>query len=161
MAELVITADGPGEPSEELKRRDAVLAFLTQAKNRFKTIADTESTLRNDMLDDMRFRSGDQWPDTIKVTRQVDGRPCLTINRIPQFLRQVTNQQRASRPGIKVNPVDDGADRDTARVLQGLIRHIETKSNADVAYSWGGEGQVTMGRGYWRVNTQYVSVMMT
>ena len=75
------------------------------------------------------------------------------MNRIPQFLKQVTNQQRAARPGVKVNPVDSGADKETAKVFQGLIRHIETKTDADIAYSHGGEDQVTMGRGYWRIRT--------
>jgi hypothetical protein len=63
---------------------------------------------------------------------QEDARPCLVINRIPQFIQQVTNDQRQNRPSIKVHPVDDQADVETAKVIQGLIRHIEYNSNADV-----------------------------
>jgi len=54
-----------------------------------------------------------------------------------------------------VLPVDSGADIKTAEVFQGLIRHIEQQSDASVAYSTAGDHQATMGRGYWRIDTEY------
>jgi hypothetical protein len=70
-------------------------------------------------------------------------------------VRQVTNDQRQNRPSIKVNPVDDKADIDTAKILQGLIRHIEYSSNSDVAYDTAFEGAATKGIGYFRAITDY------
>jgi hypothetical protein len=83
------------------------------------------------------------------------GKPCITVNRIPQFLRQVVNSARANKPAIQVNPVDSGADPDTAEILQGLCRHIEIKSHAAVAYETATEHQAEMGRGYFRLTTEY------
>lgn len=143
------------ETSDEDRHRQIVQEFLATARKRFKTVADSEARLRQEMRDDLRFMAGEQWPKDIEAERALDGRPCLTINRLPQFRRQITNQQRSSRPAIQVNPVDGGADPATAEVFQGVIRSIERQSDADIAYMTAGEHQVTMGRGYWRVLTQY------
>tara|TARA_B100000949_G_C14289143_1_gene456185 strand:- start:5874 stop:8279 length:2406 start_codon:yes stop_codon:yes gene_type:complete len=130
--------------------------FLRLAHMRFHTVVSAEAELRKNMLEDLKFRASEQWPEQVKTMRNADSRPCLTVNRIPQFIRQVTNNQRASRPAIAVNPTGDDADQDVAEVIQGVVRHIENKSDADVAYSTAGDHQATMGRGYIRVITDYV-----
>jgi hypothetical protein len=130
--------------------------FLNTAHARFRTIVDAEAELRKNMLEDLKFRASEQWPESVRTMRNTDNRPCLTVNRIPQFIRQVTNNQRASRPAIAVSPTGDSADPDVAEVIQGLVRHIENKSDADVAYTTAGDHQATMGRGYVRVITDYV-----
>ena len=93
----------------------------------------------------------------IKAQRQLDGRPCLTINKLPQYILQVTNEQRQQRPAIQVNPVGDGADVDTAEILQGTCRHIEVNSNAEVAYDTGFDSMVRGGFGFWRIVTDYIT----
>lgn len=130
-------------------------AILRLARERFKLAQEAETDIRRDALDDMKFRAGQQWPDEIKTARNIDKRPCLTINRLPQFLRQVTNELRQNRPGIQVDPVDDKGDKDTAKVLQGMVRHIEYASNAEVAYDTAVDGQCTGGFGFFRVITKY------
>ena len=137
-------------------QRETVDAFLRLAHERFRTVNDAESELRAKMLEDLKFRASDQWPDHIRSDREKDNRPCLTINRLPQFIRQVTNNQRASRPAVAVSPTGDDGDPEIAEVFQGIVRHIENRSDADVAYSTAGEHQVTMGRGYVRVITDYI-----
>lgn len=130
-------------------------ALLETARKRFDLAVAAEAKMREDALDDLKFRAGEQWPDDVKQAREMDRRPCLTINRLPQFVRQVTNDQRQNRPSIKVSPVDDNADIETAKIYQGLIRHIEYNSNADVAYDTAFEGAATKGLGYFRVITDY------
>jgi hypothetical protein len=130
--------------------------LLQQARERFKLASEAEESIRRESLEDLRFRAGEQWPENIKIDRQNSGRPCLTINRIPQFLRQVTNEIRQNRPAIQVNPVDDQADPETAEILQGIMRHIEVSSDADVAYDTAAEHAATFGFGYLRVITDYV-----
>ena len=95
--------------------------FLSVAKHRFNVAAEYEEQSRQDELEDAKFMIGEQWPVDIKSQRLLEQRPCLTINRIPQFVRQITNDQRQNRPSIKVNPVDSDATVDTARILQGMI----------------------------------------
>lgn len=132
-------------------------AFIRLARERFKESSDAEHDLRKDMLEDYRFYNSEQWPAHIKAARMLDERPCLTINRLPQFVRQVVNQARQAKPAIQVNPVDSGSDPDTAEVFQGICRHIEVQSKAHVAYSTANEHQAIMGRGYWRVLTEYAA----
>jgi hypothetical protein len=70
-------------------------------------------------------------------------------------VRQVTNDQRQNRPGAKVIPVDDNADVEVADIFNGMIRHIEYISDADVAYDTACENQVSYGEGYLRLLTEY------
>lgn len=127
------------------------------ALERFKLAEEAYAESRDLALKDLKFGAGDQWPADMKATRKHEGRPCFTINRMPQHIRQVTNDQRQNRPSIKVSPVDDHADVETAKILQGIIRHIEYDSNADVAYDTGFDGAVRQGFGYLRILTEYVS----
>jgi hypothetical protein len=132
-----------------------VADLLSRAGTQFRKIADAEATLRVNQLDDLHFRASEQWDAQSITDRDSDGRPRLTINRLGQFIRQVTNAQRAANLAIEVLPVDDKADGDTAEVFQGIIRNIENQSDAQVAYSTAGDHQATIGRGYWRIVAEY------
>ena len=144
--------------TEEKSKRsqEQIDEILRVARDRFVLSDEAFKDIRTTALEDLKFRAGDQWPEEIKSERNQDGRPCLTINRIPQFIRQITNDQRQNRPAIRVSPVDDKADIDTAKILQGIIRHIEYNSSADTAYDTAFEGAVTQGFGYFRILTDYV-----
>jgi len=106
---------------------------------------------------DLEFLVGDQWPEDIKRQRQLENRPCLTFNRLPTFLHQVTNDQRQNKPGIKTHPVDGGADIKRSEINQGVIRHIEYISNADIAYDTAVNSAAAIGFGFWRLITEYES----
>jgi hypothetical protein len=71
------------------------------------------------------------------------------------MVRRVTNALRENRPRIKVHPVGSGADVQVAKVIDGLIRHIEAGSSADVAYDTAVECAVRGGWGYWQVRSKY------
>lgn len=143
----------PATPEEkEFSRRQAI---LSEGRARFKMSADTETPLRARMLDDKLFRAGEHWPAHVKAQRQGDKRTILTIDRVGHPIRLVTNQQRESGPAIQIKPVDDQADPKTAEILQGQVRAIEHDSHADVAYDTAFEDAVVMGRGYFRVLTEY------
>jgi hypothetical protein len=140
--------------------------ILTVARSRMKMAMAAFSQTREDELDDLRFYAGSpdnqwQWPADVLQTRgavqgqTINARPCLTINKLPQHVHQVTNEQRMNRPGIKVIPADDKADVDMADVFNGVIRHIEYISDADVAYDTACENQVSYGEGYIRLLTEY------
>lgn len=151
----VLTASSPPDPNEAWTKK--VREFLALAKARFKLAVEAESENRRAALEDLKFRTGEQWSPDIETSRNLDGRPCLTINRLPQFIHQVTNEQRQQRPSIQVNPVGDGADEDTAEVFQGITRHIELNSEAEIAYDTGFESCVTCGMpGWWEITTDYI-----
>jgi hypothetical protein len=130
--------------------------ILAEAREAFQLAADAEAENRREALDDIRFaRLGEQWPQKVQRERDLEGRPCLTINRLPAFIRQVVNDARQNKPAISVHPVDDVADPATAEVFNGLIRHIEQSSDAEVAYDTALDFAVTGGFGYFRINTRY------
>jgi hypothetical protein len=140
--------------------------ILAVARSRMTMAMSAFSQTREDELDDLRFYAGSpdnqwQWPADVLQTRgavqgqTINARPCLTINKLPQHVHQVTNEQRMNRPGIKVIPADDKADVDVADVFNGVIRHIEYISDADVAYDTACENQVSYGEGYIRLLTEY------
>jgi hypothetical protein len=129
--------------------------LLSVARSRFTQALDAESTTRRLQELDLAFLGGDQWEASIKAQRDRDRRPCFTINRLPQFVHQVTNEQRQHPPAIRIQPVDDQADVETAKILQGVIRHIEVSSHADIAYDTARQHQVGQGLGYFRVLTAY------
>jgi Phage P22-like portal protein len=140
--------------------------IISVAKSRFTMAVSAYSESREDELDDLRFYAGSpdnqwQWPADVLATRgsvqgqTINARPCLTINKLPQHVRQVTNDQRQNRPSGKVIPVDDKADVEVAEIFDGLVRHIEYISDADVAYDTACENQVAYGEGYIRLLTEY------
>lgn len=132
--------------------------LLKDAREAFELACEHEAENRREALDDLRFaRLGEQWPEKVRRDREMDGRPCLTINRLPAFIRQVVNDGRQNKPAIVCHPVDDGADPETAEVFNGLIRHIEQSSDAEVAYDTALDFAVTCGLGYFRINTRYAS----
>lgn len=143
--------------SSQASTEDEKLLLL--ARERFDLCAEAESDNRKEMLDDAEFLAGKQWPDDVRNSREQDKRPCLTINKLPQYVNQVVNDQRQNRPSIKVNPVDEGASIETAKVFQGLIRHIETNSNGDIAYDRAFEPAAGRGLGYFRITTDYCDPM--
>lgn len=132
-------------------------SIVDLARERFKIADESTNEQRKIALEDLEFSAGDQWPEDAKKDRAQDKRPCLVINRIPQFIRQVTNDQKQNKPSIKVFPVDDKGDVDTAKILQGLTRHIEYNSNANIAYNYAFDGAVRKGFGFFRIVTDYVS----
>lgn len=135
------------------KKNDDLLA---EGRKCFERARDKESNNRKNWIDDVRFaRLGEQWPEGVKKQRQQEGRPCLTINRLPAFIRQVTNDARQNTPSIKFHPVGDEADQETAKILDGLARNIEYTSNADVAYDNALDNAVCGGFGYFRISTDY------
>ena len=140
--------------------------ILTTARARLELAIAALSESRLDEMDDLKFYAGSpdnqyQWPADVLATRgavqgqTINARPCLTINKLPQHVRQVTNDQRQNRPGAKVIPVDDDADVEIAEIFNGMIRHIEYISDADVAYDTACENQVAYGEGYLRILIEY------
>ncbi len=148
------------------KPKNSASDILTVARARLDMAVSALAESREDEIDDLRFYAGSpdnhwQWPADVLATRgavqgqTINARPTLTINKLPQHVRQVTNDMRQNRPGAKVIPVDDNADVQVAEIFNGMIRHIEYISDADVAYDTACENQVAYGEGYITLMTEY------
>jgi portal protein len=142
-------SDDPAETDEEI--------FL-EAAQRLKISEEAMGTNVSYAIDDLEFEDGQQWPDDLYNQRKTQRRPTLTINHTRTACRRVINNMRQQRPRIKVHPTGGGARVEDAKVISGLIRHIENQpqAKASVAYDTGGESAVKIGWGYWRIHADWV-----
>jgi hypothetical protein len=103
---------------------------------------------------DVDFCSPDnQWPQGVRDQRL--GRPTLAADRLNAQVKQLTNAQRENRPAASIHPTNSAANEDTANVMEGIVRQIETESSADMAYDEAFEWAVRSGIGFWRILTEY------
>ena len=134
-------------------------SLLELARKRFKLATDAFSETRQLQREDQRFALGspdNDWQWNTDDVKARGNRPLLTINKLPLHITQVTNDARQNRPAIKIRPVDDKADVETAEVFNGVIRHIESNSDSDTAYDMAIDNSATHGEGYIRVLTDFL-----
>jgi len=148
--------DSVGKKAESKKKSDEV---LQNARKRFEAAESFELDERKEQIDDLKFAEGAndyQWPADVKQDRTAAGKPIITINRLPSFLDQVEGDQRQAAMSIKVRPVDDVADPETAKILEGMIRNIEYASTVKVVRQTAANSAAACGRGHYRILTEYV-----
>lgn len=132
-------------------------ALLAEAKENYRRGYERDKDNIEAGYDDLKFLDGEgQWDSSIREERKRDDRPCITVNVLPQFVRQITGDMRMNKPAIKVTPVDDEAVAAKAdKIYGGMIRYIENRSIAQAAYSRATDFQVGAGIGYLKVTTEY------
>lgn len=147
-------ADDKAKDTGKTKASDSEAASICkQALQRYQRGIERERDNIDEAYEDLKFSVGNQWSDADKQLRV--GRPILTVNRLPQFIRQVTGDMRQMKPGIKVVPVDARGDKDTAETIAGMIRYIENRSDAGAAYIAAADSQVRCGVGAIQVTKEY------
>ena len=137
-------------------KKDDIIAI---ARKRMDEAASSDIDNRDRAQDDMRHLIGDQWPEEVRTEREADGKPCLTINRLPQFVRQVTGQIRQMNPAIRVVAADRQATEEVAEIFAGLIKQIEYKADASTIYEGAAESAAACSIGHWRVRAEYAEGM--
>jgi DNA-binding protein YbaB len=128
--------------------------ILKEIRDYLQLCISADDRNRDAALDDLEFVAGEQWDPRDRQQRALSGRPCLTINKLPTFLHQVTNDQRQNKMGAKIHPVGE-EDKDKADIVQGIVRHIEYASNATVATGTAVNSAATIGFGFYRLITRY------
>ena len=126
-----------------------------EAKDRLKICADAEAQNRREAKEALLFREGDQWDHAVQTTASEDS-PELTINLTDSLVRRVENNIRQQRPRGKCHPVGDGATIEIAEVINGIGRHVETRSEAGVAYDLAASQALTAGWGFFRLIIEYI-----
>jgi len=84
--------------------------IVQEAQERLEAAWVQDRENREDAFTDLKFLAGDQWPNAIRQQREAQNRPCLTINRLPQFVNQVANGVRMNPPAIKEIPACGGRE---------------------------------------------------
>jgi len=133
---------------------DSAEDFLKEMRDNFT--ADSSFDLRNRewAMEDLKFAAGDQWDPIVRAEREEMGRPCLTINTLPQFVGQVIGDRRLNETSIVVRPYKDGTE-EVAAIRTGLIKSIENYSRAERVYDLACEDQVICGISNMRVDLEY------
>ncbi len=137
-----------------------VVAFLDTARTRYQFGLDTDYVDRNEAELDNKFANASdfdkaQWDEIPLRSRRDNHRPVLQWNRIPTYVQQVANDGRQNKPAIKITQGDKGV-KETAEFFQGRIRQIEYESSADIAYDTASDQQITSGRGFIRITTEWI-----
>lgn len=132
--------------------------FLDTVRSNYQLCVEADRDNRDRAREALKFRDLEQWDEKTKSDRQNDpegSRPCLVVDKLNQHIAQVVNDERLNRPQIKVRPVDDRGDVEVAKIYDGIIRHIQDRSHADIAYDTAFEAAVDGGFGFWRLLTEY------
>jgi hypothetical protein len=131
--------------------------FLATARKRFTAAAEDERHLREKFVSDLKFASpdgDDQWDPLVKQQREAAGRPAMSFPRCHTFVQQVSNEARQNKPQVKFAQSDAGSD-EAAEIMEGLARHIQYASDAQVAYETAIEYSAGGSFGFYRILTEY------
>lgn len=152
------TPNAPVQRTEEEREFAAITEpeIWAEARDRLQISTQAETRNRNAAKEAIRFREGDQWDDVSSTSISQD-EPELVINLTDALCMRVENNIRQQRPRGKCHPIGDGADVEIAEIINGIGRHIETRSEASVAYDTGASCALTAGWGYFRLIAEYVS----
>lgn len=86
-----------------------------------------------------------------------DGKPRYTFDQTSPIVDQIAGDIAQSDFDIKLKPSGGNATKENAQLLDGLIRNIETISNARMIYANAGRNMCTAGFDNWMVKTGYAS----
>jgi hypothetical protein len=143
-----------------------------EALERFQVTADAETKQRQRELIDLKFADPicreDQWDAGVLASRDgldsghkglpaVPARPSLVINKLRQPIQQVQNQQRQTRLSVQFAPDGPHASKDDAAAFADIVRAIQADSRAHLARQWAFDRAIKCGRGFYRIETDYVN----
>ena len=95
------------------------------------------------------------WEDDI-VTKFGD-RPRYTFDMVSHQIDNIAGEIEQNEFQAKVDALGSGASKDTAKVLNGLIRNIQVSSNASRTYQRAGKKMIQIGFDAWRVISDFES----
>ena len=128
--------------------------ILSEAKRRYDDAYKHWNHFQNESTELFDFIRGNQWTEITRQNFENQGYAAITSNRIPTYLRQITNELMKNTPVIQIDPRND-EDKAKAELLNDLVRNIQEESNAQNAYCKAAEHAASIGIGYFRIITKY------
>ncbi len=142
-------------------------AIVKEARERWIRADEAERPQRESILAAKEFRAGNQWPDAIRTQREggasltpqaaQPARPCLTIDRISQPVRQASNAVKQANISIDVKPNGEHANDETAEVFTGYLRRMQNQARGDAPIEWAADSAIESGLGWLRMRSVYCS----
>ena len=96
------------------------------------------------------------WDEADRKDREKNGRPCLSFDELGQYVNQLVNDARETKRAIEVNPSSDETSEPIARFVGDLIRQIEYRSNAQMAYTQMFDDAASGSYGFLRIVPRYL-----
>lgn len=152
MAPRYLDEHQPKKPSANDEEK-----LLAEIRERFDYAEKEWAEIRAEAAKDMRYVAGDPWEPEDRRQREEAGRPCLSLDELGQHFNQVINGVRSEKRAVKFSPKGHGATDATAQLYTDLMREIEYRSHAQVAYTTAFQDCIHRGYGFIRVKTEYES----
>lgn len=131
--------------------------FLKELRENYAADEAEWQKIRDEGRKDIRFISGDSWAEDVRRERESKGRLCLNFDELSQFVNQVVNESRQNKRAIQITPTGSGANDQKAQLRADMIRQVEYRSNAQIAYTTMFENTVQRSFGWLRIIARYVS----
>jgi hypothetical protein len=94
---------------------------------------------------------GEQWSESDISKRASSGRSIITNNKLSTNIRYVVNNFKSNPPSIKIHPKGSNANKNTAEILDGIVKYIQYNSDATESYANALQSICAGGLGAWRV----------
>ena len=124
--------------------------------NALKQSQDAETSQRDRVNEAHNFlekRDG-QWEP--EIIQRMGSRPRYTFDKCNPVVDGISGEIQGADFDIRVRPMGGDATKDIANTYDGLIRNIESISNASSVYSSAGRDMIAGGVGGWEVITDFV-----
>ena len=117
---------------------------------------DAESDLRDMVRECHNFldKIDGQWEP--EIIRKMKGRPRYTFDKCNPVVDGIAGEIEGADFGIRVMPSGGSATKGIAKTYDGLIRNIQTMSNASHVYNSASRSVVEAGLGGWEIFTDYI-----
>ena len=132
---------------------DEKQTFLTLMRKRLSSASRAEKEMRDLALIDLQMAYGDQWDSASRKAR--GKRPMVTINNEKGNIAQISNAMRQKKLHISVSPEGMDDNPKIAQVLEGKVKEIEHRSDADAVYDYAANMAAACGMGSFQIVTDY------
>jgi hypothetical protein len=124
---------------------------VAEVNKLLKEAQEAEYDNREDVREVTHFleKSDGQWePDIIS---KMNSRPRYTFDKCNPVVDSIAGEMEQAEFGIKVRPAGGDASKDSSKIYDGLIRNIQSMSNAKHVFNAAGRKMVASGFDAWRV----------
>lgn len=128
---------------------------ISEVNKLLKEAQEAEYDMREQVREDTYFveKTDGQWEP--EIVSKMSGRPRYTFDKCNPVIDSIAGEMEQADFGIKVRPAGGEASQDLAKLYDGMIRNIQSMSNAIHVFNASGRKMVTSGFDAWRVTQDW------
>lgn len=126
--------------------------FFAEIQEKFETARAQFAEIHQQWTNDVKFAMlGEQWQPERARMRSLENRSTKTYNKCSVFVNYVVNQSIKNTPTIKT--ISNGYNnKEVTKIIDGIIRNIQSKSNAETKYNAALQDAVAGGIGVLKID---------